>query len=1150
MRIPSFVSPLIVRFAFTAITLGSVRADTFWDEDLAFQPGFEDFRANTADVKPIALPGGDVLVSTSYAFIDGQRVAGLTRIAADGTVDASFQPDLPEDAFVAGVYEDGRLLVGIPQQFPEPGHLYRLSSDGSLDQDFPGVDVLGSTSFAARVRSDGRIWLYGSFETVAGAPHHGLVLLKSDGTLDPSFTPTFDAPAVNDVWEQADGKILAVGSFTTMGGATPWIVRFDVNGMLDQTFSADPDNAFNQSVTVLENGKILVTAAPADIARLNTDGSRDATYAPTLDAPVSIGHPLANGRVYFVRREDSDVALRRLNADGTVDGSFRFATPSGDFHVEADVPATWDETAFYIGRPLTLERSEAREALSQLDSNGALVADFAPRFSVDAATLTLVGRDSEGRYLMTGSFDHVNGAPANGGVPSAVRLNSDGTVDETLSIPDGVVPIAVESDGHFVARGSFGGSSGVARFAPDGTQVAVFPVSVTSSVSVTPDAEGRLYVAGDNGTAITRYLANGTLDASFAGDVGKLPNELLPTAEGKLYVITGRETVISTIEVTRLQANGEVDSSFAKITLPFATAATEFVALPDGGLLMVQLSSLQSHTDYLHFVRYDANGQIVMTFDGAADSLVLAGVMLDSLLATGDGELRLHSVTLSGNELMPAWTDVRSDGEVSFVTSRAFDLAGPMVRYLRTAVTSPSVEMAPVIGRAPTGLTVEQDSSAVLSVQPLGLWPFSFQWNKDGEPIDGATQGTLSFFPASPADSGSYTVTITNSAGSVTSMPVTLTVNPVEPAAPQIASTPNGSVKAAGGSATLIASASGHPLPVLQWLKNGIEITDATNTNLFLSNLQAGDTGLYALRATNDSGSVTSLPGVVGITTTEPVLGDGSIVANDVVHPNGKVYDQVLMTGAATAITAGPGKVTRTSFIDLNDNIVQVEFSGAGTLSLVLDDPQGPAEPANYNQNVEYMKGHVGIVIAGADQTTNVSVFAVGRATAFDPTHAYDILLPPSETNVPANNGSPLFVGHENTDYNGTAQIAFIAIAGQTDFGGVRTANVHYYARKGVTGLYAPRTSFFGPVYIGEITAFDDATPVIILGNAPTDARITGGNLAQDNDKPVEVDGLTELKFTAGSDAEGRALPAQNNQAVLERNGEDVTSQIVLNPTP
>jgi hypothetical protein len=218
-------------------------------------------------------------------------------------------------------------------------------------------------------------------------------------------------------------------------------------------------------------------------------------------------------------------------------------------------------------------------------------------------------------------------------------------------------------------------------------------------------------------------------------------------------------------------------------------------------------------------------------------------------------------------------------------------------------------------------------------------------------------------------------------------------------------------------------------------------------------------------------------------------------------------------------------QITRISFVDLDDDIVQVEFSGPGTLSVVLDGSSGPAAPLNYNQSTRYMKGHAGIVITGANEYSNVSVFSVGRATAVN---------------------QALF--KDDVHYDGIADVAFVAIE-STDgkFGGVRTANANYFATRGPTGLYAPGVTFQGPVYIGDITAFDTATPMIIVGSA-ADVRITGGNLLQGNAQPVQVSGMAQLKFTAGSDSHGNVIAAKPNRAVLQHDGVDVTAQTAINP--
>ena len=370
------------------------------------------------------------------------------------------------------------------------------------------------------------------------------------------------------------------------------------------------------------------------------------------------------------------------------------------------------------------------------------------------------------------------------------------------------------------------------------------------------------------------------------------------------------------------------------------------------------------------------------------------------------------------------------------------------------------------------------------------------------------------------------------------------------PFRPTIKTQPQSATMPLGGTVDLVVEPSGLAAVDIQWRLNGASIDGASRAHFSVRDAQPSAAGIYDVVLSHPEGSTTSAAAIVGISTLEKVVGGGVALADDIVHVSGKVFDQVLLTGVAGAITADwtLNQITRTSFIDLDDDIVQVEFSGPGTLSLVLDAATSPARPVNYNQSVDYVKGHAGIIITGADERTNVSVFTVGRATAHDSTGGFNFLLPISSTNDPANNGSPLFQGHDTTNYDGIADIAYIAISSPTGkFGGVRTANAHYFASKGLTGIYAPGVAFTGPIFIGDITAFDTALPVVVTGSV-SDARITGGDLLQDNGQPVEVSGIAQLKFVDGSTSHGELLPAQANQAVLEEDGVDVTEQIVVNP--
>ena len=107
--------------------------------------------------------------------------------------------------------------------------------------------------------------------------------------------------------------------------------------------------------------------------------------------------------------------------------------------------------------------------------------------------------------------------------------------------------------------------------------------------------------------------------------------------------------------------------------------------------------------------------------------------------------------------------------------------------------------------------------------------------------------------------------------------------------------------------------------PTYQWFKNGSippTLTGATSTTIDLANLSATDAGLYDIIASNNLASVTSPAAIVGPTTSAKVTGSGTVVGSDIRHPNGNIFDQVLLTGLSASVTADPGKITRTSFVD------------------------------------------------------------------------------------------------------------------------------------------------------------------------------------------------------------------------------------------
>ena len=85
---------------------------------------------------------------------------------------------------------------------------------------------------------------------------------------------------------------------------------------------------------------------------------------------------------------------------------------------------------------------------------------------------------------------------------------------------------------------------------------------------------------------------------------------------------------------------------------------------------------------------------------------------------------------------------------------------------------------APSITAQPQSASVSAGQTATFSVTASGTAPLSYQWNKNGSAISGATSASYTTPATTTADSGtSFTVTVSNSAGNVTSNAAALTVN-------------------------------------------------------------------------------------------------------------------------------------------------------------------------------------------------------------------------------------------------------------------------------------------------------------------------------------------------------------------------------------
>lgn len=308
---------------------------------------------------------------------DGKEVMDFGPVATDAKAyDVAIQPD-------GKIVVAGTVRTVIHQTGFTNFAVVRLNPDGSPDLSFSGdgtvTTLIGGSGIARTIaiQSDGRI-------VVAGDGQGGffaVVRYNTDGSLDTTFSgdgiattisQNSSSSSISDIALLPDGKILAVGNFypavTGLYDSALMMVRYNANGSLDTTFGTNGRvvdwgsvQRTGNDVELLADGSFLVAGdatlrrngsfySKMAVTRYNSNGS---VYGPfgtvvqsfsvrsssnqftpfeaTSSATSLLVQP--NGKVVLGGTSLSNVALIRLNSDGTLDTSFdgdgKLLTPFG-----------------------------------------------------------------------------------------------------------------------------------------------------------------------------------------------------------------------------------------------------------------------------------------------------------------------------------------------------------------------------------------------------------------------------------------------------------------------------------------------------------------------------------------------------------------------------------------------------------------------------------------------------------------------------------------------------------------------------------------------------------------------------------------------------------------------------------------------------
>jgi len=214
-----------------------------------------------------------------------------------------------------------------------------------------------------------------------------------------------------------DGRILGACGMDRPHAPTDKMFRLNPNGAPDPTFKGSPEIGREvRAAAIQPDGKIFIGGSfgriagmeRGRIARLNSDGTLDATFAPSPGADRAVVWAVAlapGGKVYF----------------------------AGDFTRMNSVP---------------------RHGVARLHPDGSVDTSFDPGGGANGSIYSLaVQRD--GKVLVAGEFRNFAGS----GVNYLVRLETNGAVDTTFNQGRGadgqIQAVKIAPDGQILIGGSF-----------------------------------------------------------------------------------------------------------------------------------------------------------------------------------------------------------------------------------------------------------------------------------------------------------------------------------------------------------------------------------------------------------------------------------------------------------------------------------------------------------------------------------------------------------------------------------------------------------------------------------------------------------------------------------------------------------------------
>jgi hypothetical protein len=564
--------------------------------------------------------------------------------------------------------------------------------------------------------------------------------------------------------------------------------------------------------------------------------------------------------------------------------------------------------------------------------------------------------------------------------PMAISLSGNGMSDVAISTPPANQSVVAGQTANFSVIATGTGTLSY-QWAKNGAAISgATAASYTTPATATSDNGAQFtVVVTDTTGSVTSNAATLTVTAApVAPSITTQPaNQTVTLGQTATFSVTATGTATLTYQWKK---NGTAISgaTAAAYTTP-ATAATD-----NGALFTVTVTNNTGNVTS-SAATLTVNLPPTITTQPANQTVTAGQTATFSVTASGSGTLTYqwskNGAAISGataaSYTTPATAATDNGAQFTAVVTGS---AGSVTSSAATL----TVNVPPSITSQPASQTVTVGQTATFNVTASGSGTLAYQWKKSGAVISGATSASYTTPATLSSDNNAlFTVTITNSAGSVTSNAATLTVT-AAPVAPSITTQPANQTVTLGQTATFSVTAAGTATLTYQWKKNGTAISGATAVAYTTPATAATDSGaLFTVTVTNNTGNVTSsaatltvnLPPSIttqpasqtvtaGKTATFSVTASGSGTLSYQWNKNGTVISGATAASYTTPATAASDNGTLFT-VTVTDSVASVT-SSAATLNVNVP-PSITTQPANKT------------VTAG--QSASFSVAATGTAT-------------------------------------------------------------------------------------------------------------------------------------------------------------------------